>query len=174
MNARLTWMKTATSTAVVILVALATTGCQQWRQFYEKPGAQPLGTYIDPVWQAQERNAEMSNFVVHVHEFREFDGELLNHAGEEHLMSIAARLKKGQDAYVIVERSKTTPRADTVHKFPVHTNTALDLRRREMVVRLLGAMGVSDADERTIVGPRLRYGMSAVEAQQTLRTSGGE
>jgi hypothetical protein len=141
--------------------------------FYEKPSAQPLGTYIDPVWQAQERNAEMSDFVVHVHEFRDRDSELLNQAGEEHLMSIAARLKKGQDAHVIVEWSKTTPRADTEHKYPVHTNAALDLRRREMVVRLLGAMGVSDADERTIVGPRLTPGISATEAQRSLQTSGG-
>ena len=172
MKTQLPWLRMAVVVMILITATLAATGCREWRAYYQRPSAQPLGTHIDPVWQAQERNAEMSDFVIHVHEFRDFNSELLNHAGEEHLMSIAARLKKGQDARVIVERSKTSPREETTYKYPVHTNVELDMRRRDMVVRLLGAMGVPDAEVRTIIGPRLTPGMSAAEGERTLRETG--
>ena len=141
MKPRFTWPNRVAAAVIASATILALTGCQHWKQYYSRPPAQPLGALIDPVWQMQERNAEMSDFVVHLHEWREHDSEFLNNSGEEHVKSIAARLKKGQDAFVIVERSKHTARPDTKYKFPVHTNPELDLRRREMIVRLLGAMG---------------------------------
>ncbi len=172
MKPRSMWPKKIAAAVVTGATLLALTGCQHWKQHYQRPPAEPLGGITDSIWQMQERNAEMSDFVVHLHEFREHDSELLNLSGEEHLKSIAARLRKGQDAYVIVERSKHTANENTKFKLPVHTNPELDLRRRELIVRLLGAMGVADADQRTIVGTRLSPGFSGPEAVQSLKSGG--
>lgn len=173
MKSRSTWPHRIVAAVVTGATMLALTGCQHWKTFYQRPPAEPLGGINDSIWQMQERNAEMSDFVVHLHEFRDHESVLLNFNGEEHLKSIATRLRKGQDAYVIVERSKHTPREDTKYRFPIHDNPELDLRRREMIVRLLGAMGVADADQRTIVGIRLTPGMSGPEAEKSLRGTGG-
>jgi len=116
--------------------------------------ATPLGTLSDPVWQNQERNAEKSDFVIHEHEFIA-DAEFLNTFGEDHLRQIALRLSNGQDSMVLIERSKTSARPDTEHKYPVHRNPDLDMRRRELVARCLAAMGVPYPDTRVVVAPDL-------------------
>ena len=80
-------------------------------------------------------------------------------------MQIAARLIKGQDATVVVQRSKTTARPHTQYGYPVHTNPALDKRRRKIIVRSLEAFGVADAQVRVMVAPALASGMKANEAE---------
>jgi hypothetical protein len=127
-------------------LVLATVGC--------RPPASPLGTLSDPVWQNQEYNAEHSDFVVHEHEFIA-DTEYLNTLGEDHLKQIAARLAAGQDALVLVERSMNSARPETVHKYRVHPNPELDVKRRDVVVRSLLAMRIPDADARTVIAPDL-------------------
>jgi len=113
-----------------------------------------MGTLSDPVWENQEANAERSDFVVHEHEFID-NGEFLNTAGEDHLKQIAARIVGGQDAQVIVERTRNFARPDTEYKYRVYTNPEMDMRRRDIVVRCLLAMKVSDADSRVVVAPDL-------------------
>lgn len=155
---------------------LMAAGCQgpAWNNFYAAPPAAPLGSLSDPVWQNQEMNAEHSDFVIHEHEFEQ-QPDRLNTGGEDHVKQIAARLLSGQDAPVVVERSMSSPRPDTEHQYPVHPNPELDMRRRELIVQCLLAMGVSDADERVVVAPAFAQGMTGNEAEAAYGTglSGG-
>lgn len=151
-----------------LTIAVLMTGCQ-WRQSYYQPEPPaPLGALSDPIWQNQEANAEASNFVMYEHEFQR-DAEWLNLGGEDHVKQIAARLQAGQDALVVVERSMTSPLADTQHHYPVHPNPELDLRRREIVVRCLAAMGTADADQRVVVAPAFAPGITGNEAEAAYR-----
>ncbi len=160
--------RTRIAATVTCLLALWSVGCQQWKQYYQHPTPAPLGTISDPVWQTQEANAERSDFVVYQHEFQR-NAEWLNTAGEDHVKQIAARLLSGQDAQVVVERSMTTARADTKHKYPIHPNPELDMRRREIISRSLVAMGVEDAEDRVVVAPALTPGATASEAEAAYR-----
>jgi hypothetical protein len=134
--------------AAGILLLVVAAGCPQ------RPSVAPLGTLSDPVWENQEANAERSDFVVHEHEFID-NGEFLNTAGEDHVKQIAARIASGQDAQVLVERTRNFARPDTEYKYRVHTNPEMDMRRREIVVRALAAMKISDADARVVIAPDL-------------------
>lgn len=150
--------------AVAAAALCIAAGCQtHWKDFYQRPSAQPLGTLIDPVWRNQEINAERSDFVVHEHEFAA-NSEILNTAGEDHVKQIAARLAAGHDAQVLIERGRSSARPDTKYQYRVHPDPELDLRRREIVVRSLLAMGISDADVRTLVAPALAPEYRAGEA----------
>lgn len=152
------------------VLLLIGTGCQGWKSRDFAPA--PLGTLSDPIWQNQESNAEHSDFVIHQHEFTG-NTEVLNTAGEDHVKQIAARLLSGQDAQVLVERSMTSARPDTEYKYRVHPNPELDMRRREIVVRSLSAMGIADAAERVVVSPALTPGITADEAESAYRSGIG-
>jgi hypothetical protein len=156
-----------------LLSVLLLTGCQQhWKSFYQHPTVPALGSNTDPIWQNQETNAEMSDFVVYQHEFQ-VDTEWLNTDGEDHVKQIATRLQSGQDAQVLVERSRTTPLAGTEHGYPIHVNPKLDLRRRDIIARSLTALGISDADERVVVAPSPAQGLRANEAESAYRNGVG-
>ena len=140
-------MKTNTTLSKTIgipasLIVLFCSGCH-WREYVNPPAASPLGAISDPIWQNQEANAEASDFVVHQHEFQK-NAEFLNTDGEDHVKQIAARLLEGQEAKVIIERSRTTRREDTKFGYPVHVDPKLDMRRREIVTRSLLAMGIKN------------------------------
>jgi len=152
--------------ATACLMILVAGGCQgpACSNYYAPPAAAPLGSLSDPVWQNQEMNAEHSDFVIHEHEFEQ-QPDRLNTGGEDHVKQIAARLLGGQDAAVVVERSMSSPRPDTEFQYPVHPNPELDMRRRDIVVRSLLAMGVNDADERVVVAPAFAQGMTGNEAE---------
>jgi hypothetical protein len=155
------------STLGVLVVSMAT-GCHAWKMFSYPAAHAPLGSLSDPVWQNQETNAEMADFIVYQHEFKK-DSEYLNTGGEDHVKEIAARLLEGQDAQVVVERSDMSPRQNTRYEYPVHPNPKLDMRRREIIVRSLVAMGVLDADSRVVVAPSFAQGLRAGEAEQAFR-----
>ena len=141
--------------ALGVAVLAATSGCPGWPGgFGQRQATAPLGTLSDPVWQNQEFNAEKSDFVVHEHEFAD-NTEFLNTLGEDHLKQIAFRLSNGQDAHVIVERSRNFARPDTEYKYRVNTNPEMDMRRRDVVVRCLLALKIGDADSRVVVAPDL-------------------
>jgi hypothetical protein len=165
-------LRTAAATAASAVVLLATTGCQHWKMFHQRTLFPPLGTIQDPIWQQQEINAEMSDFIVHVHDFQK-DSEFLNRDGEDHIRSIAARLLKGQDALVVVERTQYRPKEGTKFQYPVNFDPKMDLRRREIIVRLLGAMGIADADQRVIVAPRFDHGYLGPEAERSIQQGPG-
>jgi len=146
----------------IVALAAALAGCQgDGLQSGRQPVVQPLGAMSDCVWARQEANAERSDFVVYENEFG-LDSEILNTAGEDHVRQIAARLASGQDAQVLVERSMSSARPDTKYQYRIHPNPELDLRRREIVVGSLAAMGICDAEARVLVAPSLapkyRYG----------------
>ncbi len=146
------------------LAALPFSGCQAWKDFYQRPTPAALGTNSDQVWQRQEANAERSDFVVYQHEFK-LGTDRLNMAGEDHVKKIAARLHAGQAEKVIIERSMMSAREDTANGYPVHPNPELDMRRREIVARCLEAMGIPDADQYVVVAPALAIGHTGNEAE---------
>jgi len=155
---------TRTYTAALCLAGLLTGGCQSWKDYYvPPPPPAPLGAISDSVWQNQEATAEVSKFMVYEHEFK-MGSERLNMGGEDHVKQIAARLQECQDSWVMVERSMSSAQPNTEYQYRVHPNPELDLRRREILVRSLTAMGVADAEQRVIVAPALTPGATANEA----------
>ena len=154
------------STVFVVLSVLALAGGCHWHRvravYSPPPPAEPLGSKSDAIWRLQEVNAEASDFVIHQHEF-EYNSHRLNMAGEDHVKQIAYRIRQGHPFPVVVERSLTSVRPGTQFQYPVHPNPKLDLKRREVVVRALAAMGVPDAEQRVVVAPAYVPGMKATE-----------
>jgi hypothetical protein len=161
----MTWQNTSVRLAgITISLVLLLPGCRTWKQYYAPPTPRPMGALSDPVWQNQEANAEQADFIVYQHEFAP-DTEWLNTAGEDHVKKIASRLLAGQEAQVLVERSNMSVRPETTYQYPIHPNPELDMRRREIIVRCLSAMGVADADERVVVAPAFVQGFTGNEAE---------
>jgi len=159
------------------LIVLAGGGCHYLHKvqavYQPPPPAEPLGAKSDAIWRVQEANAEASDFVVHQHEFA-YNDYKLNMAGEDHVKQIAYRLRQGQDFPVVIERSMTSVRKDTQFQYPVHPNPELDMKRREVVVRALAAMGIEDADQRVVVAPAYVPGMKATEDAAAYRRAIGQ
>ena len=168
--------KTPGATPILILsITTLASGCVHdrfaARQSHPLPAPPAsLGALSDAIWANQEVNAEASDFVVHQHEFG-LNNAQLNTSGQDHVRQIAMRLHSSQDVPVIVQRSMTTARDSTEFKYPVHPNSELDMRRREIVARSLVAMGVAGADERVVVAPALTPGASAAEARDAYERS---
>ncbi len=165
----------------VLLLLLAgatvtcTTGCQTWRvakDGYQTPGpVRGLGTINDQIFQLHEENSEASEFIVYDHEFN-LHTAVLNTAGRDHVKQIAARCQQGQPFQVLVERSMNTVRESSKYKYPVNPNPALDMRRREVVVYALNAMGVENAEQIVVVAPAPNEGLDAQEASQAQQRLG--
>jgi hypothetical protein len=136
----------------------------------EKTPTAPLGTQSDAIWRRQEAGASASDFVIYQHEFvtdPDNKGPIrLNMAGEDHLKSIAARLHCGAPLPVVVERSMMSVDPNSTYKYPVNPNPALDMQRREVVVKSLVALGVANADQCVVVAPPLAAGFTATEAAE--------
>jgi hypothetical protein len=164
---------------VLVLTTLAV-GCHRrgrpaW--FYEPPTPpQVLGHEVDMIMRTQEDNAEAAKFIIYVHEFKLNDynrdenkhegGWRLNEYGEDHVARIAERIRCGVNYPVVIERSQTTVWEDSEYKYPIHFNPELDLKRREVVVRALTAMGIHDADQRVVVAPAFVEGYTDAEAER--------
>lgn len=123
----------------------------------------PLGTISDPIWKTHESNAEASDFVIHEHEWVA-NTESLNDAGINHLMRIMSRVN--QVAFpVVIEPSSQSVRETTEHRFPIHNDVKLDMRRRDLVVETLMKRGVMDAQNRVQVGPATAPGFESFEGE---------
>jgi len=159
---RKTWL----AASLIVALMLVTSGCKTWslaKKLYDPPPSPaPLGSISDTVWKSQEANAEASKYVVVQHEFK-FNSPILNQGGEEHVKMIAARLNRGQEAPVIIERSNTNIDPTSEFQYPVNPNPELDLQRRQVVVMALTRLGVEDADSRVIAAPALTRGTKSSE-----------
>lgn len=169
--------RTAVHTLLLAAMAtLTTAGCVQ---FY-RPGwfsavgtvPAPQGALTDPIWIAQEENAEPSKFVLYQHEFV-YNTARFNWAGEDHIKQIAARLHAGQNYPVLIERSTTGKVAGTEYKYPVNPSPELDMQRRAVTVQVLLAMGIPDAEQRVVVSPALVRGQEDLEAERSYGRSFG-
>lgn len=106
-------------------------------------------------------------------------GFRLNPAGQDHVRQIARSLIATQTQnlepdyvpyrLVVVERSDTSKRWQTVHRNPVHFNDKVDAARRQVVVNALTMLGVSNADQAVVVAPAFPEGLNANEASQAYR-----
>ena len=158
-----------------------------------------LGTVVDQVNQQQEVNAEYAKFVIYQHEFEinlqdelqisddhskessftykppnRIRGHRLTPDGESHVSQIAHIIKNnlsGAAPYVVVEQSDSSRRWDTKHRYPVHGNDELDSFRRKVVVYLLQAFGVENADQFVIVAPAYSTSLGADEAAASYRNA---
>jgi hypothetical protein len=155
--------------SAVLLTATTAVGCIQisWPSWFSASGQgpSPMGTLSDPIWIAQEENAEPAKFVIYQHEFV-YNQARMNWAGEDHIKQIAARLHAGQNYPVLVERSMTSKLEYTEYKYPVHANPQLDMQRRAVIVQMLTALGVPDAEQRVVVSPALTRGFQDGEAER--------
>ncbi len=156
--------QTLTTFVATAALLLALNGCKHDANYVGAYPPASLGTISDPIWERQEANAEASDFVVHEHEFVA-NTTTLNAAGEVHVKQIAARIANVPFP-VAVEPSSMTVREGTKHEFPIHGNLALDMNRREIVVRSLTALGVEDAEQRVVVAPPIAPGFEYPEAER--------
>ena len=163
---------------------------------------QMLGSQTDEIFQLQEQNAELAKLHIYTHEFEiNLQPELradkskdtfnylpeirphglrLTPAGEDHVQRIAQFLRSdqhlGPDQYVVVERSETSKRWATKHKYPVHRNHELDEMRRTVVITALSSLGIPNANDLVVIAPAYPTGLSVAEAAQAYqnsRNSGG-
>lgn len=157
----------AASAVLWIALLASLTGCRSWGQ--NKVPTPPLGTQSDCNWRQQAAGALASDFVIYQNEFEyhpdhPMDRVLLNMDGEDHLKSIAARLHCGAALPVIVERSTTSIRPDSEYQYPVNPNPELDIKRRDLVVRYLVTLGITNAEQCVEVAPAMAEGYTATEA----------
>lgn len=148
----------------IALAAMLVSGCHHKQQHAQIPydSVAPLGTISDDIWQKQEENAEASDFVIHESEFVGATAKL-NAAGEDHVKQIAVRMISTPFP-VIVEPSSMSVNQSDEYKYPVNGNDDLDMHRRNVIVKILQAMNVQDADERVVVSPALTPGFEGFEA----------
>lgn len=155
--------------AVLVSLILTAPGCQTWQQMkllYEPPAPQRgLGSINDTIWKSQEANAEASKYVIYEHEFK-LNSPELNKGGENHLLMIAARIERGQEAPVIVEQSTMGIDPTSEYQYPVNPDPELDVRRRQVVVTALTRLNVKDADSRVVIAPALAAGSKATEDER--------
>ena len=118
---------------------------------YNGPPPATLGTLSDQFWEKQRDNLDATTFVIYQHEFQ-LNTVRLNYAGEDHVKQIASRLQAGATFPVVIERSRTSVNPNTKYQYPVYPNAELDNQRREVIVKALTAMGITDADNRVVVG----------------------
>lgn len=106
-------------------------------------------------------------------------GYRLNERGQEHVASIAKELltQQNQEQFqlpywdVVVERSQSSKRWATRHRYPVHFNRELDEARRQTVVAALMALGINNADQIVVVAPAFAEGMDAQDSAHTYQRS---
>lgn len=126
----------------------------------------PLGTHVDPWFQAQESNAEAIDFVVREHEWMG-NSALLTEAGKDHVKQIAARANQ-QVFPILIEPSSKSVRADATYQFPVSNDSELDASRRAMLVEALQMLGVPDADSRVVVAPDMVPGYETYDVTRAI------
>lgn len=155
--------KIATLPAIA-LAAMLVSGCHHKEHHAQIPydAVAPLGTISDDIWQKQEENGEASDFVIYESEFVGATAKL-NAAGEDHVKQIAVRMVSTPFP-VIVEPSSMSVNQSDEYKYPVNGNDDLDMHRRNVIVKILTAMNVQDADERVVVAPALAPGFEGFEA----------
>lgn len=151
--------------SAAMLVSLI--GCTSGPRIEPAP-PKPLGAEVDQINQMQEENAEASKFVIYQHEFElnteRSAGWRLNYAGEDHVKQIAANISTGVDLPIVIERSTTSIKPGTEYEYPIHLNDELDDKRRRVIVAVLLALGVSDAEQRVLIAPAFAEGQNAAEA----------
>lgn len=158
------------SLPAIALAAMLVSGCQHKEHHAQIPydSVAPLGTISDDIWQKQEENGEASDFVIHESEFVGTTAKL-NAAGEDHIKQIAVRMVSTPFP-VVVEPSSMSVNESDEYKYPVNGNDDLDMHRRNVIVKMLQAMNVQDADERVVVSPAFTPGFQGFEAYRAYST----
>lgn len=108
------------------------------------------------------------------------EGFRLTPAGQDHVQQIARSLIMHQShesgsypalqRLVVIERSDTSKRWETVHRNPVHFNDKVDQARRQVVVNALTLLGVVAAENIVVVAPAFPEGLNASEASAAYRS----
>lgn len=152
------------SLSAMALAAMLVSGCHHKDYQAQIPydSVAPLGTISDDIWQKQEENGEASDFVIVESEFVGSTAKL-NAAGEDHIKQIAVRMASTPFP-VVIQPSSMSVAQSSEYKYPIHGNDDLDMHRRNVIVKMLQAMNVQDADERVVVAPAFTPGFEGFEA----------
>lgn len=146
--------------AALAVLVLSAAGCRSARNGEGEPGYDrpfPLGQVSDSFWEAQETNAEASDFIFYDHEFTD-DTASLAPAAKDKLMQVALRLEH-------------VPFPIVVEQSPENRTPDLDQQRRRTVVQELARLGIADADGRVVVAPALARGITAIEGERAYYTT---
>lgn len=108
----------------------------------------PVGTYTREAYRRQAEKAEADDFVFYNYEFNE-EGSALGPAGCRHLIQVAHRVKHNEPFPVVIEATG---------------DPKIDMTRRHLIVSRLGAAGITDAEQRVLVGLSQAEGLYGDEA----------
>ena len=187
-------------TAIIIGILLAA-GCRVLPPAGSPITPRTLGSVVDEANALQETNAELAKLVVYTHEFEineqtdnlnlqdnnrqessfqfrpdpRVRGIRLNPYGQDHMRRIAQVLSQHASPHlkVIVERSETSKKWRTKHRYPVHFNDELDETRRQIVVASLASLGVQSPEELVVIAPIFTTGLNAQEAAAAYQSAIG-
>ncbi len=131
-------------------------GCGWWGHWGElfQPATCPAvtGTYTRQLFDQQAAKAEADDFVIYKNEWY-MGGTALGPFGSYHITEIVRRL--GEVPFPVVIQ-------------PQIGDPALDLTRRDVVVRALASAGVPDADQRVLIAyPQAEGLLADIQAQRT-------
>ena len=116
------------------------------------PDTFPLGSINRAHYHTMQTNGEAGDFVIHRNDFEGFTA-VLNSAGRDHIMEIAARMQQVPFP-VVVERSEN------------NSDPELDNHRLQIVARILADAGNADAEQRTVVSQSYSKALNAREAER--------
>jgi hypothetical protein len=128
-------------------------GCGHWRELFQPTTCPAVtGTYTRQLFDQQAAKAEADDFVIYKNEWY-MGGTALGPFGSYHVTEIVRRLAEVPFPVVIQ---------------PQIGDPAVDLARRDVVVRALAQAGVPDADQRVIIAYPQAEGLYAdIQAQRT-------
>ncbi len=129
-----------------------TSSCESECAEIPVPNMYPLGAISQTHYDLMQANAEAADFCIPKSEFEPGSTDLTE-VGRDHVLELSARMQETPFP-VLVERG---------------SDSDLNTRRREMVVRVLADLGNADAEHRTVVSPAYNNGMPAATALRLVR-----
>ena len=115
------------------------------------PDVLPLGSVTRAHWDVMQTNGEAGDFVMYRNEFVDNSSELSPY-GRDHIQEIAARMP-------------STPFPILVQRSWNNADPELDQVRRDIVVRVLTALGNQDANQRVVVSQPYSNGLNSRESE---------
>jgi len=115
------------------------------------PDVYPLGAVNRAHYETMEANGQAADFILHQHDFVGSTSEL-SPAGKDHVLEIAARAHSVPFP-IVIERTEN------------NANPTLDEHRRASIVQVLSDLGITDAQQRTVVAPAYSKGLVGHEIE---------
>jgi hypothetical protein len=126
----------------------------------------PVGQVSDSHWETQQTNAEAADFIFYDHEFKfdttkHVDTAQLSPLAKKHLAEVALRLEHVPFPVIIEELPRNHDDAKNQEK------GLLEQARRKTIVEQLNRLGITNADERVVIGNACAEGFTGVEGERS-------